>query len=305
MADAGFTFEERGEGLWDAVTKAGEELAAALARQAEVVNEGAARLAEMDAQIAAVPEGDGREELIREREAIQAKMEDDARASQAKVDAARDASTREAEQAKSGERGRELTRTPEERFKEESEQGLADIQNYFERRADANNGLRPAGDAEAQAAAEERFRKDREKEARTATAAGRGADLGMTDRERFRRDFAEGAGADINARAKELRDQGVNPQAFLRQALSNQMEQVAPMLRPFQDERQNAQLQGPSRAALNVSDVSTSQGQSELTRLLRGDDPAKDVNLAELRRQTDKLDEVVKAIKDANPGVLL
>jgi hypothetical protein len=133
----------------------------------------------------------------------------------------------------------------------------------------------------------------------------RGRDLGMTDRERFRRDFAEGAGADINARAKELRDQGEDPTKFLRQALSNQMEQVAPMLRQFQDERQNALLQGPSRAALNVSDVSTSQGQSELTRLLRGDDPAKDVNLAELRRQTDKLDEVVKAIKEANPGVLL
>jgi hypothetical protein len=133
----------------------------------------------------------------------------------------------------------------------------------------------------------------------------RGRDLGMTDRERFRRDFAEGAGADINARAKELRDKGEDPTKFLRQALSNQMKQVAPMLQGFQDERQNALLQGPSRAALNVSDVSTSQGQSELTRLLRGDDPAKDVNLAELRRQTDKLDEVVKAIKEANPEVLL
>jgi hypothetical protein len=304
MADAGFTPEERGDSFWDAVTKAGEELAAALARQAEVVNEGAARLAEIDAQIAATPEN-RREDLIREREALKAQMEDDARASQAKVDAARDASTREAEMAKSGERGRELTRTPEERFKAETEQGLADIQNYFERRTDANNGLRPAGDAEAQAAAEERFRKDREREARTATAAGRGAELGMTDRERFRRDFEEGAGADINARAKELRDKGEDPTKFLRQAISNQMEQVAPMLQQFQEERQNALLQGPSRAALNVSDVSTSQGQSELNRLLRGDDPAKDVNLAELSKQTEKLQEIIDQLKANNPEVLL
>jgi len=286
----------RGFGGWDAIDKASEELAAALKHQAEVANAGAARLAEIDAEIAAVPAGDSREELIREREALKAKMEDDAKASQAKVDAARDASTREAEQAKSGERGRELTRTPEERFKAESEQGLADIQTYFERRA---------GDAEAQAAAEERFRTDRAKEARTATSEGRGAELGMTERDRFRRDFKEGDGKDINARAKEMRANGEDPSKFLRQALANQMEAVAPMLKGFQDERQNAVLQGPSRAALNVSDVSTSQGASELTRLLRGDDSAKDVNLAELRKQSAKLDEVVKAIQAANPGVLL
>jgi hypothetical protein len=77
------------------------------------------------------------------------------------------------------------------------------------------------------------------------------------------------------------------------------------MLQSFQDERQNALLQGPSRAALNVSDVSTSQGQSELTRLLRGDDPAKDVNLAELQRQTQALEDIKNTLKDANPGVLL
>lgn len=135
--------------------------------------------------------------------------------------------------------------------------------------------------------------------------ADRGRDLGMTASERFRKEFTEGAGADINARAKELRDQGQDPAAFLRQAVRNQLESVAPMLQQFQEERQNAFLQGPSRAALNVSDVSTTQGQSELNRLLRGDDSAKDVNLAELQKQSAKLDEVVKAIREANPGVLL
>lgn len=133
----------------------------------------------------------------------------------------------------------------------------------------------------------------------------RGRDLGMTDRERFQKEFKEGAGADINARAKELRDQGEDPAAFLRQALKNQMEAVAPMLQQFAEERQNAILQGPSRAALNVSDVSTSQGASELTRLIRGDDSAKDVNLAELRKQSGYLEDIRNDLKANNPGVLL
>jgi hypothetical protein len=265
----------------------------------------AARLGEIDEQLKSGVDNGDREALIREREAIRGRIEDEARVSQDNIRAIRDASTREEEERKRGVRGADLTRTPEERFRAETEQGLADIQTFFERRAEANNGLRPQGDIEAQAAAEDRFRKDREREARTATAAGRGAELGMTPEERFRRDFKEGAGADINARAKELRDKGEDPTKFLRQALANQMESVAPMLQGFQEERQNALLQGPSRAALNVSDVSTSQGASELTRLIRGDDSAKDVNLAELSKQTGKLQEIVDQLKANNPGVLL
>jgi hypothetical protein len=135
--------------------------------------------------------------------------------------------------------------------------------------------------------------------------ADRGRDLGLTDRERFRKEFTEGAGADINARAAQMRAAGEDPTKFLRQAFANQMEQVAPMLKGFQDERQNAMLQGPSRAALNVSDVSTSQGASELTRLIRGDDSAKDVNLAELKKQSSYLEDIRNDLKANNPGVLL
>jgi hypothetical protein len=277
----------------EALAKAKAELAAAIERQAA----SAAALAAIDEKLAATPEKD-RESLIRERQSLQAKMEDDARASQAKVDAARDASTREAEQAKSGERGRELARDPDERFKAESEQGLADIQTYFERRAEANGGLRPAGDAEAQAAAEERFRKEREKEARTATSAGRGAELGMTDLERFARDFKEGAGKDIRARAGQLQaETGERPTGFINEALKQQMEQVAPMLASFRDERANADFQGPSRKALQMSDVTTGAGQTELNRLLRGDDASKDVNLVELQKQTDKLQILIDTVK--------
>jgi len=133
----------------------------------------------------------------------------------------------------------------------------------------------------------------------------RGRELGMTEIERFRKDFEENTGADIGARGRQLRQKGEDPTKFLRQAISNQMEQVAPMLKGFEEERQNALIQGPSRKALQVSDVSTSQGASELTRLLRGDDSAKDVNLAELRKQTQKFDALIEIIKQQVPGVLL
>lgn len=260
------------------------------------------RIRQIDERLNGGMPGD-REALIREREELRGRMADAARASQGRIDAARDASTQEEEQRKAGVRGREQSRTPEERFKAESAQGLADIQTYFERRAEANNGLRPAGDIEAQAAAEERFRKDREKDARTATAAGRGRELGMEERDRFRRDMEEGPVADLTAAAKEMQARGENPADFLRQGIKNQ--NVAPMLKQLEEERQNAILQGPSRAALNVSDVSTSQGAGELARLIRGDDSAKDVNLAELRKQTQKFDDLIQAVRAANPEVLL
>jgi hypothetical protein len=133
----------------------------------------------------------------------------------------------------------------------------------------------------------------------------RGRDLGMTELDRFKKEFAEGAGGDINARAAQMRQGGEDPTKFLQQAVKNQMQTVAPMLQQFEEERQNALLQGPSRAALKATDVSTSEGAAELTRLIRGDDSAKDVNLAELRKQTQKFDELIKAVQQANPGVLL
>lgn len=69
------------------------------------------------------------------------------------------------------------------------------------------------------------------------------------------------------------------------------------MLKEFEMERQTALLQGPSRAALQASDITSTQGQAELNRLLRGDDPAKDVNLAELTKQTDRLDRILQVIE--------
>jgi hypothetical protein len=82
------------------------------------------------------------------------------------------------------------------------------------------------------------------------------------------------------------------------------MDEVAPMIASFRDERETARLQGPSRAKLSVSDTTTTQGQAELNRMLRGEDPAKDANLAELRRQTDRFDKLIELVELNNPGVL-
>jgi hypothetical protein len=286
----------------DIEKKAQTEIAVERDRLEQMQRPDVARLQQIDEELKGGAGGANREALIREREGIKAKMAEDARAFGERTAASRDASTAEAEQAKIAAKGKELVKTPEQRFKEETDAGLEAIRQNFDRQALSEGRL---NDVTGMKAAQDEFLKDREKQARTATAEGRGAELGMTEREKFRRDFAEGAGADITARAKELRDKGEDPTKFLNQAIKNQMESVAPMVTQFADERQNAMLQGPSRAALNVSDVSTTQGASELTRLLRGDDSAKDVNLAELQKQTGYLADISADLKANNPEVLL
>lgn len=75
---------------------------------------------------------------------------------------------------------------------------------------------------------------------------------------------------------------------------------AAPAILGLADSVTNALLQGPSRAALNVADVSTTEGARELNRLLRGDDPARDQNLVELRTQSKYLEELVQLARDNN-----
>lgn len=244
------------------------------------------------------------EKLRAERAGLEAKVEPQLQAARERAEKAVEASTREEEQRKAAARGRELRKTPEEKFARETEQGLQDIRESFSRDAENNNGL---VDVAGMREAERRYKEDREKEARSATSAGRGREAFLTDREKFSRDIREGLVKDMTAGAIDQAGvMNVNGRRdLLKQGIANQMEQVAPMLASFEQERQNAMLQGPSRAALQISDVSTSQGAAELTRLIRGDDSAKDVNLAELRKQTQKFDELISAVKEANPEVLL
>ena len=94
--------------------------------------------------------------------------------------------------------------------------------------------------------------------------------------------------------------------AAQRRAVEESQRQAAPAIFNLADEVQNAVLQGPSRAALQATDVSTVQGASELNRLLRGDDSARNQNLVELQRQNNEsLKELVNIAKanGAPPGI--
>ncbi|MGA1354779.1 MAG: hypothetical protein ACO32I_08425 [Candidatus Limnocylindrus sp.] len=95
--------------------------------------------------------------------------------------------------------------------------------------------------------------------------------------------------ADINAQAEELRNQREDA---IRRFAEQQKRAAATAIFNLADSVENANLQGPSRAALNASDISTQEGARELNRLLRGQDPARDnANLLELQRQSQILEE--------------
>lgn len=87
--------------------------------------------------------------------------------------------------------------------------------------------------------------------------------------------------------------------------IDDAMRQTAPAIFNMADEVMNAVVQGPSRAALQASDITTSQGAAELNRLLRGDDSAKNQNLVELQKQSTALTELVTIAREngAPPGV--
>jgi hypothetical protein len=191
------------------------------------------RIAEIDEllQTQGVLGGGQREELARER----AQLEQQAVEADEQVRRARDASTREAEQAAAADRGRELSMTDGERAARDLTSGLEDIRQFFGRQAEETTGL---VDFEAQAAAQKRF-------------------------------------------------------------LDESLRSAAPGIFALGDAVQNAVLQGPSRAALEATDVSTVEGASELNRLLRGDDAARDQDLVELQRQSKILEDMLEELRKA------
>ena len=83
-----------------------------------------------------------------------------------------------------------------------------------------------------------------------------------------------------------------------RRIIEDSRRQQAPAIFALGDAVQNAVLQGPSRAALQATDVSTVEGASELNRLLRGDDAARDQDLAELQKQSAALEELVRIARE-------
>lgn len=81
-----------------------------------------------------------------------------------------------------------------------------------------------------------------------------------------------------------------------RRIVEDQSRAVAPAIFALADQVQNAVVQGPSRAALQVADVSTTEGARELSRLLRGDDAARNVNLVELQKQNQSLVKLIEEV---------
>jgi hypothetical protein len=140
------------------------------------------------------------------------------------------------------ERGAELAKSPAQKAAEDIEKSFADLNEFFDQRADAV--LDRSGGLPDDAAREELRRIEEERRKST----------------------------------EQLREQALR--------------QTAPLAFQFADEIANAVLQGPSRAALGATDASTTQGQAELNRLIRGQDSARDVNLVELEKQTQALQEI-------------
>lgn len=123
-----------------------------------------------------------------------------------------------------------------------------------------------------------------------------GRRLSMTDAQRAAEEMQQG----LNSIAKRFGEVAENTTGLVDNAgmqeaqarfMEDQSRQIAPAGYALQDAVQNAILQGPSRAALNAADVTTMEGSRELNRLLRGDDPARDVNLLELQKQTQLLED--------------
>jgi hypothetical protein len=132
----------------------------------------------------------------------------------------------------------------------------------------------------------------------------RGTALQESPAERAGREVGEQL-ADLDNSLRNLPFDPDRDDAMRQRIAQDAMRQAAPAIFGMADQVQNAVIQGPSRAALQASDVTTMQGASELNRLIRGDDSAKNVDTVELQKQSKALEQLV-AIAQANgapPGV--
>jgi hypothetical protein len=137
-------------------------------------------------------------------------------------------------------------------------------------------------------------------------AENRGRELLLRPGQRARRELDQqlrDLDAEINQRTAEavlarrfgdipgIRNEGDQARRRLQEEASRQQ---APTIFSLADQVQNAILRGPSRAALNVTDASTVEGSRELSRLLRGDDAARDQNsLVELQKEANRLLDLI------------
>lgn len=127
-------------------------------------------------------------------------------------------------------------------------------------------------------------------------AGSRGREAALSEAERTMQSIAA-TRADLRAAERQKLITPEQSDRALRESVSNAFKAGAPAIAALADAASNTR---PSRAALEASDISTAEGARELNRLLRGDDPAKDQNLAELRIQSRYLQELVQLAKDNN-----
>jgi hypothetical protein len=292
----------------------------------------AANKAALDLQNKVASESQGAAEAARRRaneaEAIFGEKSPQAREARAEQKRREDAA-----RAADDEAARARKRIAEERVKFENEianganpAAAARAEKIRQLEADAADERKTAADREAARAEADRLRREQEREfenrpevqaerrradeadrerARKDSAA-RGRELMKTERQRAEEAVKASAGDIANA-VKDMRDEGAGRQQIqdaTQTAANNLGRQAAPMLAGFADEVMNARLAGPSRAALNAQDVQTTEGARELNRLLRGDDASKDVNILELRKQSELLQAIENAIK-AQTGVVV
>ena len=123
------------------------------------------------------------------------------------------------------------------------------------------------------------------------SAAERGVELGK---------IRDGMGRvnDIRAAAANVAGDQAR-EDFVNAAFKNVRQDIATASIGYEAERNNALMAGAGRQALNASDVTTDEGARELNRLLRGDDASRDVNFAEMKHQSDLLQQIADGIKDA------
>lgn len=161
------------------------------------------------------------------------------------------------------------------------------LQDEFEARPGVQRLEKRSDDLDVENARREEVRKQRK--ADESASIERGRQLTMSDRQKRDEELQQQT-KDIENALLADRELGKGD-AELLQGLNNARGSFfqGTMMAGFQQERRNALLQGPSRAALQATDVTTTQGQSELNRLIRGDDSALDVNLVELQKQSEEL----------------
>lgn len=172
------------------------------------------------------------------------------------------------------------------RAKNEADRLRREQEEEFEARPEVQDARRRADEADI------RLQKAR--------SAERGRDLGKSEMDRRKEDIDRKAG-DLGNAANQMVDAGdlAGAKDLAQRAAINMARDAAPIYAQFGDELMTARLQGPSRAALNASDIQTSEGAKELNRLLRGEDSAKDVNLAEMQKQSQLLERIEVAIENS------